>query len=169
MDSRTPLVLAGAQYASKADAVKDFHILWGARHIGESDHLSIVVLARDSLGQLRVERHNSTANTVWSGAIVGSALRLIAPRLSIDASGVKTGEVAGGVDLDDHLGQTVDRDEIDQVCDIVSSGDAGIYIVAVDRTGADIQALLTNALRSVIVETRAGDLDAAFEEAQAMG
>lgn len=167
MDSMTPLVLAGAQYVTKADAVKDFHILWGARHTGASDHLSLAVLAKNSSGALRIERHNTTASTAWSGAMLGSALRLLAPRHVIDITDAESGEAAAGVDLEGHLRRTIDQEEIDQICDVVLSGEAGLYIVAVDRTGPDVQALLTNALRSVIVETRAGDLDAAFERAQA--
>jgi len=167
MDSRTPLVLAGAQYTTKADAVKDFHILWGARHTGESDHLSLVVLSKNPSGRLQIERHNSTTNTAWSGAVLGAALRLIAARAAIDLYEDESGAGVVDVDLEEHLGRTIEQDELDQIIEIVEGGEAGMYIVAVDRTAVDIQALLTNALSSVIVETRAGDLDAVFEQAQA--
>jgi hypothetical protein len=35
MDPNTPMVLAGASYASRDDAVEDFKIVWGTRHQGE--------------------------------------------------------------------------------------------------------------------------------------
>ena len=35
MDPSTPMVLAGASYASRDDAVEAFKIVWGARHQGK--------------------------------------------------------------------------------------------------------------------------------------
>ena len=53
MDPNTPMVLAGASYASRDDAVQAFKIVWGARHQGESDHMDVAVLAKDADGELQ--------------------------------------------------------------------------------------------------------------------
>jgi hypothetical protein len=36
--------------ASSNDAIRDYQIVWGARHGGASDHVSIAVLAKDARG-----------------------------------------------------------------------------------------------------------------------
>ena len=57
MDPNTPLVVAGASYASRDDAVQAFHIVWGARHQGEFDHMDVAVLTKDATGELQEQRH----------------------------------------------------------------------------------------------------------------
>jgi len=71
MDPTRPLVLAGARYASCHDAVHDYQIVWGARHGGAFDRMSIAVLAKDALGDL-ILRGTSTAS--WAG-MPGSGTR----------------------------------------------------------------------------------------------
>ena len=45
MDPSRPLVLAAARYASSNDAIRDYQIVWGVRHGGTFDHMSVAVLA----------------------------------------------------------------------------------------------------------------------------
>jgi hypothetical protein len=60
MDPNTPMVLAGASYASRDDAVEAFKIVWGARHQGEFDHMDVAVLAKD-------HRNRYLSSLVWDG------------------------------------------------------------------------------------------------------
>jgi uncharacterized membrane protein len=168
VDPNTPLVIAGARYPSREDAVKDFHIVWGAKHDGAFEHLSVAVLSKDVTGELEVERHNSTTKKMaWSGAVLGAALVLVAPPTGVAALMAGGGAMAGAGALVGHFWKAIDRENIEQVGDLLRAGEAGLLVIAVNRKGSDITPLLANAENSVVVETVAGDLDAAFEGALA--
>lgn len=166
MDPNTPLTLAGASYASRADAIEAFDTIWGARHEGEFDHMSVAVLTKDEQGQLQVDRHNSTAkHLAWGSAILTSALVVVAPPAGIAAvaAGGAAGASAGG--LVGHFWHTIPKDKIREVSDLLESGESGLLIVAVNPKGTDITPLLGKAKRSTVVQTTAGDLDAAYADA----
>ena len=75
MDPNTPMVIAGAKYATRDDAVEAFKIVWGARHQGEFDHMDVAVLTKNAAGELELERHDSTGKHFgWGGAVLGAAL-----------------------------------------------------------------------------------------------
>ena len=94
MDPNTPLVLAGARYSTRAQAVDAFKTVWGAKHEGEFDHMSVAVLTKDSDGNLEVERHDSSAkHLAWGGAILGGVLCVVAPPVGI---AVVAGGATGG-------------------------------------------------------------------------
>ena len=85
MDPSRPLVLAAARYASSNDAVRDYQIVWGARHGGAFGHMSVAVLAKDTRGLLRVGRHGSTAKDLaLGGSVLSAALLIVAP--AVDAT-----------------------------------------------------------------------------------
>jgi uncharacterized membrane protein len=168
VDPNTPLVIAGARYPNKRDAVTDFHIVWGARREGAFEHISVAVLSKDATGELEVERHNSTTKPMaWSGAVLGAALVVIAPPTGVAALVAGGGAMAGAGALVGHFWKAVDRERIDEVGELLRAGEAGLLVIAVNRKGTDITPLLVNAEGSVIIETVAGDLDAAFELALA--
>lgn len=168
MDPKTPLILAGARYSSREDAVKDFHIVWGAKRDGQLKHLSVAVLSKGSTGELEVDRHNSTTRTgAWGGAVLGAALVLIAPPAGVAAMATGGMAMAGVGALVGRLWKAIDREEIDRVGDVLRGGESGLLTVAVNRRGADISPLLANAEASAVIETCAGDLDTAFDGALA--
>ena len=53
MDPNTPMVIAGAKYATRNDAVEAYKVVWGARHQGEFDHMDVAVLTKVDLPQAR--------------------------------------------------------------------------------------------------------------------
>jgi uncharacterized membrane protein len=165
MDPSTPLVLAAARYASRDDAVEAFKIVWGARHQGEFDHTDVAVLTKDAAGDLQVERHDSTAkHFAWGGALLGAALVIVAPAAGIAAvaAGGAAGAGAGG--LVGHFWHTISKEHLREVSDLLDSGESGLLIIAVNHKGTDITPLLENAEKKTVIETQAGDLDAAFED-----
>ena len=92
MDPNAPLLLVGARYASRDDAVHGFERLWAARHKGKYDHVSVAVLTKDATGELAVERHDSTTrHAAWGGAVLGAALVIVAPPAGLAAIAVGTG------------------------------------------------------------------------------
>jgi len=165
MDPSTPLVLAAARYASRDDAVEAFKIVWGARHQGEFDHMDVAVLTKDAAGDLQVERHDSTAKHFgWGGALLGAALVIVAPAAGIAAvaAGGAAGAGAGGIV--GHFWHTISKEQLREVSDLLDSGKSGLLIIAVNHKGTDIAPLLENAEKKTVIETKAGDLDAAFED-----
>jgi len=166
MDPNTPMVLAGASYASRDDAVQAFKIVWGARHQGEFDHMDVAVLAKDADGELQVERHDSTAkHFAWGGALLGAALVIVAPPVGIAAIAAGAGAVAGAGGIVGHFWNNIPKEKLGEVSELIHSGEAALLIVAVNHKGTDIAPLLENAKGRTVVETTAGDLDATFDDA----
>ena len=162
MDPTRPLVLAGARYASCRDAVHDYQIAWGARHGGAFDHMSIAVLAKDARGDLQVERHASGARDLaLGGAVLGAALLVVAPSVGI-ATVAAAGGLAGTGGIAAHLRYTIPKDTLQEVSQLLESGASSLVLVAIDRKGVEISPLLEQAEKAVVVETKTGDLDAAF-------
>ena len=83
MNLSTPLILvilAGASYARRDDAVEAFNIARGARRQGGSGYMDVAVLTKDAAGELQAERHDSTArHYARGGAPLGDALVIVAP------------------------------------------------------------------------------------------
>jgi len=166
MDPNTPMVLAGASYASRDDAVQAYKIVWGARHQGEFDQIDVAVLAKDANGELQVERHDSTAkHMAWGGALIGAALIIVAPPVGIAAVAVGAGAVAGVGGIVGHFWNNISKEKLGEVSELIHSGEAALLIVAVNHNGTDIAPLLENAKRRTVVQTTVGDLDAAFDSA----
>ena len=165
MDAATPLVLAVATYSNRDAAVQDFHVVWGAKHEGEYDHIAVAVITKDAAGQLQVERHDSTAkHLAWGGALLGAALVVVAPPVGVGmlAAG---GAVAGAGGIVGHFWHNIPKDTVQDMGTLLADGESGLVVVAVNRKGEDITPLLANAEKKIVVDTLKGDLESAYEEA----
>jgi uncharacterized membrane protein len=164
--SDQPVVLAVATYRSKADAEQDFHAVWGVKHEGELDHVAVAVLEKGADGKLKMDRHDSTAkHLAWGGALVGGALVVLAPPLGAIALAGTGAEAAGAGAIIGHFWHNIPKDDLRRMSDMLEAGEAGLVVVAVDHTGEDIGALLSNATNKVVVDTTRADFEAAFSEA----
>ena len=157
MKADTPIVLAAARYANRADAVADFKTVKEAKSLGEFDHTDVAVLTKDENGELQVERHDTTAKHM---AWVGAALVVIAP--PVGAAALAGGAGAGA--LVGHFWRNIPKEKINEAADLLESGESGLIVVAVNRLGSDIAPLLSRAEKTGIVNTVAGDLDAQMEK-----
>ncbi|WP_158865238.1 hypothetical protein [Leifsonia sp. AG29] len=179
--STNSTTVAVATYSSREDAVEDYEVIRGAKHQGELGHLAIAVIAKDADGKLSVDRHDSTAkHLAWGGAIVGASLVVLVPPLGITtlaatAAGAgavaSAGALAGAGGIIGHFYRNVPKGTIEEMGATLSSGEAGLLIIAVDPKGLDIGALLTNAQKKVVTpgvtdEKDAEDdaLEVAFEQ-----
>ena len=163
MDPSRPLVLAGARYASSHQAVRDYRIVWGARHGGAFDHMSIAVLTRNACGELQVERHDSAARDLaLGGAVLRAALLVVAPTVGTAMVAAGGGGLAGAGGIAAHLLHTISEEKLQEVRQLLGSGESGLLIVAIDRRGIEISPLLEQAEKAAVIETKTGDLDAAF-------
>ncbi|MGH1550817.1 hypothetical protein ACRAWB_17200 [Leifsonia poae] len=166
--------VAVATYASRDAAVEDYEIIRGAKHQGELDHLAIAVIAKDADGSLVVDRHDSTAkHFAWGGAIIGASLLVLVPPLGITtlAAGAAgagavagAGALAGAGGIIGHFYRNIPKETVERMGATLSSGQAGLLIIAVDPKGIDVGALLTNA-ESKVVTTGIQDEKDAEEDA----
>lgn len=162
--------VAVATYAARDRAVEDYEVIRGAKHQGELDHLAIAVIAKDEDGKLVVDRHDSTAkHLAWGGAIVGASLVVLVPPLGITtlAAGIAggsavatAGALAGAGGIIGHFYRNIPKETIEQMGATLSSGQAGLLIIAVDPKGLDIGALLTNAEKKVVTTGVTDEKDA---------
>jgi uncharacterized membrane protein len=165
MDPNTPVVLAAATYATRDDAKHGYKTVWGAKHEGEFDHMSLAVLTKDANGQLQEERHDSTAkHLTWGGVALGAALCVVAPPVGVGML-AGAGAVGGAGAIVGHFWHQIPKEQLAEVSDLLESGESAIVIVAVNHEKTDITPLLSDAEKSIVIETRAGDIDTEFEKA----
>ena len=153
MDADTPITLAAARYSTRDAAVEGFHFVWDAHKGGELDHTAVAVLTKDESGKLQVERHDTTAKHM---AWVGAALAVVAPGVGVVA-GAGAGALVG------HFHHNIPKKDVEAISELLESGQSGLIVVAVNKYGADIEALLAGAEKTVVVQTTWGDLDAEIE------
>jgi len=162
------MVLAGARYAKRTDALADFKDVWGAKHEGEFDHTAVAVLTKNEHGELQIERHNSTTKHMgWGGALLGAALVVVAPPVGVAALAAGTatgGALAGAGAWVGHFHHTIPKKDVAEVSELLDSGESGLIVAAVNRKGTDIEHLLSHAVATKIIETKAGDMEAEFEK-----
>ncbi len=160
----TPLVIGVASYASRDKATTDYKRIWGAKHEGEYDHMAIAVLTKDPEGNLQVERHDSTAkHLAWGGVLCGAAVAVVAPPVGVGM--LAGGTLAGAGGIAGHFWKNIPKATIQQMGEVLESGQSGLVFTAVNKKGDDITPLLANAERKVVVDTVRGDLEAAFDDA----
>ncbi|MGO9872884.1 MAG: DUF1269 domain-containing protein [Acidimicrobiia bacterium] len=157
MKADTPIALAAAKYGSRGDALADFDAVKAAKSLGEFDHMAVAVLTKDSDGNLQIERHDTTAKHL---AWVGAALVVLAPPVGVAAiaGGAGAGALVG------HFWNNIPKAKIEEAATLLSSGESGLIVVAVNRKGADITSLLSHAEKKVVIDTVAGNLDAEMEK-----
>jgi uncharacterized membrane protein len=155
MKAETPITLAAARYSNRETAVEAFDMVWGVHSLGEFDHTAVAVLTKDDSGKLQVERHDTTAKHL---AWVGAALTVVAPAVAV---GVVAGAGAGA--LVGHFHHNIPKKDVEAIGELLESGQSGLIVVAVNKVGTDIEPLLSGAVKTVVVQTTWGDLDAEIE------
>jgi hypothetical protein len=154
--------LAAARYASSNDAGRDYQIVWDARHGGAFDHMSVALLASDTRGVPHVRRHGSTARDLaLGGAVLSAALLVLAPAADATVAAA-AGGAPGARGIAAHLRNAIPGERLQEVSELLGFGECRLLVVAIDRRGTEIGPLLEQAEKAVVVETRTGDLDAAF-------
>jgi len=94
-----------------------------------------------------------------------AALVIVAPPVGIAAIAAGAGAVAGAGGIVGHFWNNISEEKLGEVSELIHSGEAALVIVAVNHKGTYIAPLLENAKGRTVVETKAGDPDAAFDNA----
>jgi uncharacterized membrane protein len=181
MKKDTPIVLAVATYATRDAALHDFETVMSAKTEGEFDHIAAAVLTKDELGNVEVERHDSTAkHAAWGGALLGGALLVAAPvaapvmigagAVGVGASagvggGASMAGLAGAGGLAGHFWHNIPKDRTREMADLLDDGESGLLIVAVNKNRSDISPLLPLAQKSIIDDSTKADLESVYDDA----
>ena len=166
MDPNTPIGLAAAKYATRDEAVHTFKTVWGAKHEGEFDHMSLAVLTKDADGKLQEERHDSTAkHLAWGWGRAGCRVGGRGASGWGRHAGQRAGAVGGAGAIVGHFHHNISKEKLQEVSDLLESGQSGVVVVAVNHKKSDIKPLLDGSEKTVVIETRAGDIDTEFEKA----
>jgi uncharacterized membrane protein len=167
--SDQPVVMAVATYRSKAAADWDFCAVRDAKHEREADHVAAAVVEKGANGQLIMDCHdNSARHLAWGGALLGGVFIVIAAPLGIHflAPIIGTGTAWAGVGaIVDHFWHNIPKNDLRLMSDLLESDQAALVVVAVDHTGEDIEALLSNATTKIITDASFADFEAEFSNA----
>lgn len=166
MDPNTPLTIAGARYKTRPEAVEAFESCWGAHHQDLFDHMALAVLTKGEDGQLQVERHDTTTkHLAWGGLAIGAALTVVCPPAGIAAIAAGAGAGAGIGAWIGHFWNTIPKDEIHEIGDLLDGGESAIVVVTVNPKQTDIVPLLMHPEGYKVIQTKAGDLDEVSKKA----
>ena len=158
MDVNAPIALIGAGYRNRDSAVHDFTSVWAARHDGDFHHTSAGVLTRDRDGRFLVERHNSTAKHLeWGGALLGSALVVLAPAAGVEILATVGWTGAGA--MVGHFRQHADPEDLAAIASVLEVGASALVVVVVNRRGQVVTPLLSHAVGRSSVDMPWGDLE----------
>jgi hypothetical protein len=140
-----PIVLAVATYPARADADHAFDSVWHAGQEGKLDHFAAAVLEKGNNGELEIRRHTGADQLSFSGALLGGAITVIAAPLGIAflAQLVPTAAAwTGVIAIVRHFWHYIPRNTLHRMSDLVESAQAGLVVVAVNRTDDEVAALL---------------------------
>ena len=158
MMSDAPLSLVAAGYRTRAGALEDFTSVGGSRFTGDFHHTSAAVLGRNTRGDLRVERHNSTAkHLVWGGALLGGALAVLTPTTGVRM--LAAVGVTGAGAIIDHLRHHGDAGELSGMSDVLDESAWALVAVVVNRHRTVMTPLLEHADRRSSTDVPWGDLE----------
>ncbi len=170
--SNEPITVAVATYSNKASAERDYDAIREIKRHGQLDHLAIAFVEKDDDGDLKVARHDSTAkHLAWGGGVLGASLAVVSAPLGIVFLGpvaASTAVWAGVGSFVGHFHHNIPKDEVRKMSDVLEAGQFGLVVVAVNPKGTNVEALLANAVATVVpanVSDPAGALAGAFETA----
>jgi hypothetical protein len=161
--SEQPLVMAVASYASTPAARRDLDALSQASRGRPLAAVATALLVKGGDGRLTIDLHDNTAEHLpWGGALLGGPLTVIATPVGIRfLVSMMTGTAgwAGVGVVADHVWHDIPRQQLRQMSDLLEAAQSALVVVAVDRDGDAISALLTEARVKVITDSIWADLD----------
>jgi uncharacterized membrane protein len=159
-----PVVLAVATYAATADADHDFDSACRVGREGKLERVAAAVLEKGADGRLEIRHYDSTAeHLAFPGALLGGAITVIAPPLGIAflapvlptrAAWAAVGAIVA------HFWHHIPRDTLRRLSDLLESGQAALVVVAVNHTGDQVAALLTQPTDKIVNDCTRADVEA---------
>jgi len=168
--SDKPTTVAVATYHDRDVALLDYEAVRAVKHHGGIDHLAIAVVEKDATGELKIDRHDTSAkHLAWGGVILGAALTVVAPPIGITtlAGATTSAAVLGGAGgIIGHFHRNIPKATVREMDALLLSGTAGLVIVAVNPNSTDIGALLPHAEKKIVTNAvYKDDTDDALQKA----
>jgi len=176
--SDKPLVLLVATYPDRESAEHDYDNVMALHEVGSLGHVAAAVLAKDDSGYLTIHRHDTTAkHLAWAGAIAGGLVGVLVPPLgALWVAGAAGAGMTAGIVVDGsvlaglggamgYFWHNIPRKDLREMGDLLEAGQAALVVVAVDRELADIENVITHAVRKISRKVLKGDIEAAYDEA----
>ena len=170
MDTDTPITLAAARYSDRDAAVERLrHGLGRPQGRRVRPHRR----CRADQGRRRASCRSSAttappSTSPGAGRSLGAALTVVAPVVGASML-ARAGALGGAGALVGHFHHNIPKEDVEAIGDLLESGQSGLIVVAVNRTGTDIEPLLANAEKTEIVNTTWGDLDAEIDTGDRQG
>jgi hypothetical protein len=169
----TQIVMAVASYPSRAAADNDFRAL----EAGQGHRrVAVALVEKGADGQLTIDRyHCAPGEPAWEGAVLGSALTVVAAPVGISflVPVVQTGATLGGVGaIARHFWTNIPKGQLSQMSDLMEGGQAALLVVAGDDSDEEIERRLSGATAKVVVSLVADlsrDFSSGIDEANAIG
>ena len=161
--SEQPLVMAVASYASTPAAMRDLDALSQTSRGRPLAAVATALLVKGRDGRLTIDLHDNPAEHLpWGGALLGGPLTVIATPVGIRylvSMLTSTAGWAGVGVIADHVWHDIPRQQLRQMSDLLEAGQSALVVVAVERDGDAISALLTRATVKVITDSIWADLE----------
>jgi len=171
-----PVVMAVASYRSKGAAEADFRALWPGNPTDVTARIAAALVEKGADGELTIDRHRCPEDhPVWNGAVLGSALTVVAAPVGIRflVPVVGTGPDLGGVGaLAGHFWNNVPKHQLRRMSELLETSQAALVVVAGDEPEPSLEAMLAGAEDRVVARTTADfdhDYSCGVEEAKAIG
>src|SRR2546421_4580109 len=130
------VIMAVASYRSKAAAEADFSALWDDDGRGSVGRVAAALAEKGADGQLTIDRYQCPLEEpVWEGAVLGSALTVLAVPVGILflVTVVETGADLGGVGaITGHFWNNVPKEQLRRMTELLETGQAALVVVARD-------------------------------------
>jgi len=162
------IIFVGA-YSNVADAEADYQAVRALHKEGELGHVSAAVLTKGADGKLKMHRHDTTAkHLAWGGAVVGGLIGILVPPLGLawlGGAAVDGAVLAGVGGVAGHYWHNIPKAELNEMSDLLESGEAALVVVAVDKIEEEVEAVTAHAVRKVTKKLEKGDVDGAYDAA----
>jgi hypothetical protein len=163
------VVMAVASYCSTADAERDLTAVVGPCGADDTSASAATLVEKGDAGHLTSVRYESTlADGGWPVVLLGAALTAVAAPLGIVfLTPLVVGRVAwsGVAVLVAHFWQSVPKDKLRKMGDLLEARQAALVIVALDHTEDEIAALLANATAATWVASTSDEFEADYLDA----
>ena len=158
MNVDAPISLVIGSYRDREGATRDFTTVWGTRADGTFHHTSVAVLTRDAADELQVELSDSTAKyLMWGGALLGGGVFVLAP--ATGAKLLRASGLSGAGAICSHLRTNAAPGSLQDAARLLDASASALVVVAVNRRGTDMTALLEHATMTSVVDVVWGDLE----------
>jgi uncharacterized membrane protein len=158
-----------ASYADRAEASTDYLALMDLHETRRLESYDVAMLVKDEAGKVHVEKHEKpTQHGAWGGILVGTLVGVLLPVVGVVAvaGAAAVGGLVGG--LGGHLLEGMSRAEVNELGEILESGQAALIVIGESRAKEALDKALTRATRSIetVVDADHTQLRRELEEAK---